>query len=82
MTSQIARKVVQAFRASEDAENLSMKLTEREAEVLDYLAKGYANKEIADKLGLSVPTVRSHLRSIYDKLHVRSRTEAVAKYLK
>jgi len=82
MTSQIARKVVQAFRASEAAENLSMKLTEREAEVLDYLAKGYANKEIADKLGLSLPTVRSHLRSIYDKLHVRSRTEAVAKYLK
>jgi DNA-binding NarL/FixJ family response regulator len=82
MTSQIARKVVQAFRASEDAENLSMKLTEREAEVLDYLAKGYANKEIADKLGLSLPTVRSHLRSVYDKLHVRSRTEAVAKYLK
>jgi len=82
MTSQIARKVVQAFHASEDAENLSMKLTEREAEVLDYLAKGYANKEIADKLGLSLPTVRSHLRSIYDKLHVRSRTEAVAKYLK
>jgi DNA-binding NarL/FixJ family response regulator len=82
MTSQIARKVVQAFRASESAENLSMKLTEREAEVLDYLAKGYANKEIADKLALSLPTVRSHLRSIYDKLHVRSRTEAVVKYLK
>jgi len=82
MNSQIARKVVQAFRASEAAESLSLKLTEREAEVLDYLAKGYANKEIADKLGLSLPTVRSHLRSIYDKLHVRSRTEAVAKYLK
>jgi DNA-binding NarL/FixJ family response regulator len=82
MTSQIARKVVQEFRASEAAENLSSKLTEREAEVLDYLAKGYANKEIADKLGLSLPTVRSHLRSIYDKLHVRSRTEAVAKYFK
>jgi len=82
MTSQIARKVVQAFRASESAENLSMKLTEREAEVLDYLAKGYANKEIAEKLELSLPTVRSHLRSIYDKLHVRSRTEAIVKYLK
>lgn len=82
MTSQIARKVVQAFRASESAENLSMKLTEREAEVLDYLAKGYANKEIADKLSLSLPTVRTHLRSIYDKLHVRSRTEAIVKYLK
>jgi len=82
MTSQIARKVVQTFRASEEAQDLSMKLTEREAEILDSLAKGYANKEIADKLEVSVPTVRSHLRSIYEKLHVHSRTEAVAKYLK
>jgi DNA-binding NarL/FixJ family response regulator len=81
MTSQIARKVVQAFRASSAAESLSMKLTEREAEILDYLVKGYANKEIADKLAVSVPTVRSHLRNIYEKLHVRSRTEAVVKYL-
>jgi DNA-binding NarL/FixJ family response regulator len=82
MTSQIARKVVQTFRASGEAQDLSMKLTEREAEILDYLAKGYANKEIADKLNVTVPTVRSHLRSIYEKLHVHSRTEAVAKYLK
>ncbi len=82
MTSQIARKVVQAFRASSEAENLTMKLTEREAEILDCLAKGYANKEIADRLNVSVPTVRSHLRNIYEKLHVHSRTEAVAKYLK
>lgn len=82
MTSQIARKVVQTFRASDEAQDLSLKLTEREAEILDYLAKGYANKEIADKLQVSVPTVRTHLRSIYEKLHVHSRTEAVAKYLK
>ncbi len=82
MTSQIARKVVQAFRASSAAENLTMKLTGREAEILDCLAKGYANKEIADRLNVSVPTVRSHLRNIYEKLHVHSRTEAVAKYLK
>jgi DNA-binding NarL/FixJ family response regulator len=82
MTSQIARKVVQAFHASDEAKDLSLKLTQREAEILDYLAKGYANKEIADKLSVTVPTVRSHLRSIYDKLHVHSRTEAVAKYLK
>lgn len=82
MTSQIARKVVQAFHASDEAKDLSLKLTQREAEILDYLAKGYANKEIADRLNVTVPTVRSHLRSIYDKLHVHSRTEAVAKYLK
>jgi len=82
MSSQIARKVVQAFHASDEAKDLSLKLTQREAEILDYLAKGYANKEIADKLNVTVPTVRSHLRSIYDKLHVHSRTEAVAKYLK
>lgn len=80
MTSQIARKVVQAFRISSEAENLSMKLTERESEILDFLVKGYANKELAEKLGVSVPTVRSHLRNIYEKLHVHSRTEAVAKY--
>ena len=80
MTSQIARKVVQTFRASSELANLSTQLTDREAEVLDYLAGGYANKEIADKLGLSVPTIRSHLRNIYEKLHVRSRTEAVAKF--
>lgn len=80
MTSQIARKVVQAFRASSELAHLSTRLTDREAEVLDYLAGGYANKEIADKLSLSVPTVRSHLRNIYEKLHVRSRTEAVAKF--
>jgi len=82
MTSQIARKVVQAFRASSESDSLTLKLTEREAEILDCLAKGYANKEIADKLKVMVPTVRTHLRNIYDKLHVRSRTEAVAKYLK
>jgi DNA-binding NarL/FixJ family response regulator len=82
MTSQIARKVVQTFRASAESENLTMKLTEREAEILDHLAKGYANKEIADKLNVMLPTVRTHLRSIYEKLHVHSRTEAVAKYLK
>jgi DNA-binding NarL/FixJ family response regulator len=80
MTSQIARKVVQAFRISSEAENLSMKLTERESEILDFLVKGYANKELAEKLGVGVPTVRSHLRNIYEKLHVHSRTEAVAKY--
>ena len=50
-------------------------------EILSYLAKGYHDKEIADQLFLSIKTVRTHLRNIYQKLHVRSRTEAVLKYL-
>jgi DNA-binding NarL/FixJ family response regulator len=81
MSDQIARKVVQAFRemgkSSKETENLS----DREMEILSYLAKGYHDKEIADKFSLSVKTVRTHLRNIYKKLHVRCRTEAVLKYL-
>jgi DNA-binding NarL/FixJ family response regulator len=80
MTDQIARKVVQTFqqagKSSKETENLS----ERETEILSYLAKGYQDKEIAEKFFLSVQTIRTHLRNIYKKLHVRSRTEAVLKY--
>ncbi len=82
MTSQIARKVVQSFREESRDEASEVRLTEREQEILSMLSKGYANKEIADKLTISVPTVRTHLRHIYEKLHVRSRTEAIVKYLK
>jgi len=82
MTDQIARKVVQAFRqmgsSSKETENLS----DRETEILSYLAKGYQDKEIADTLFLSIKTIRTHLRNIYKKLHVRSRMEAVLMYLK
>jgi DNA-binding NarL/FixJ family response regulator len=82
MSGRIARKMVEHFRnlkhSAPELENLS----KREQEVLELLAKGYRYKEIADALGLGFDTVRSHLRSIYDKLHVHSRTEAVAKYLK
>ncbi len=82
MSDQIARKVVQAFqqmgKSSKETENLS----QREMEILAYLSKGYHDKEIADHFFLSVKTVRTHLRNIYEKLHVRSRTEAVLKYLK
>lgn len=81
MSSQIARKVVQSFRETDPVADPSAKLTEREAEILSHLTKGYANKEIADKMNIGVPTVRSHLRNIYEKLHVRSRTEAAVKYL-
>ncbi|HTI98972.1 MAG TPA: response regulator transcription factor [Dongiaceae bacterium] len=81
MSGRIARMMVEHFRnlkrAAPELENLS----KREAEVLELLAKGYRYKEIADALSVGFDTVRSHLRSIYDKLHVHSRTEAVAKYL-
>jgi DNA-binding NarL/FixJ family response regulator len=87
MSRQIARRVVQFFQKFNelpaDARNASVvvSLTDREKEVLAALAKGYAYKEIADLLKISFETVRTHLRSIYDKLHVHSRTEAVLKYL-
>jgi DNA-binding NarL/FixJ family response regulator len=55
-------------------------LSTREAEVLKFLSRGFSNKEIADKIELSIETVRTYLKSIYKKLHVRSRTEAVLRY--
>ena len=83
MSGEVARKVVESFRKpslahAPDAEPL----TPREEEVLGLLAKGYITKEIADQLTISFDTVRFHLKHIYRKLHVRSRTEALLKYLK
>jgi len=81
MTTHIARKVVQSFQKMESSSPTEA-LTAREQEVLECLAKGFLYKEIADKLGISYETVRTHIRRIYEKLQVRSRTEAVAKFLK
>lgn len=81
MTSHIARKVVQTFRHPPPAERDLPGLTPREQQVLDLLAKGYIYKEIASMLNISYATVHNHIRKIYEKLQVRSRTEAVAKYL-
>lgn len=81
MTGHIARKVVQYFNQRGLAENEIEKLSKREREVLDRLAEGVSYKEIADVLGLSIDTVRMHIKGIYSKLHVHSRGEAVAKYL-
>lgn len=80
MTSQVARRVVESFRSPARADEELQVLTEREREILDHLSRGFSNKEIAEKLFISVPTVRTHLRHIYEKLHVRSRTEAALKF--
>jgi DNA-binding NarL/FixJ family response regulator len=80
MTSNIARKVVQSFRQTSEPVPAAEGLSQREQEVLDFLARGYLYKEIADRLNISVPTVNTYVRRIYEKLHVRSRAQAVAKY--
>jgi DNA-binding NarL/FixJ family response regulator len=84
MSMQIARKVVDYFQhasasATANAAEIQ-KLTPRELEVLTLLAKGCLYKEMSDRLGISMNTIRTHLKRIYEKLHVQSRTEAAAKY--
>jgi DNA-binding NarL/FixJ family response regulator len=82
MTSNIARKVVQSFRQNPGSGSgaAGEGLSPREQEVLDLLARGYLYKEIAERLNISVPTVNTYVRRMYEKLHVRSRAQAVAKY--
>lgn len=80
MTPQIARKVIAHFQQIQKPSPDIEGLTARELEVLMLLAKGYLYKQIADKLQISINTLRFHLRAIYDKLHVHSRTEATVKY--
>ena len=80
MTSEIARRVVESFRRSSKLKP-DVRLTTREEEVLMLLSKGYSNKEIASQLAISVETVGSHLKHIYEKMHVRSRAEAVVSYM-
>jgi DNA-binding NarL/FixJ family response regulator len=81
MSSAIARKVVQHFQKEPPAKNDDHNLTPREKQILELLVKGGLYKEIAWDLGIGVETVRTHLHNIYAKLHVRTRTEAVVKYL-
>lgn len=80
MSPEIARRVVEAFHRPAPKEEDSLKLSPRETELLEHLSEGLGNKEIADRMTLSVETVRTYLKHIYDKLHVRSRTEAALKY--
>src|SRR5260370_13519445 len=82
MTINIAREALQAFQqgapSAPDADGLSP----REQEVLDLVARGYLYKEIADQLNISMPTVKTYVRRMYEKLHVRSRAQAAAKYMR
>lgn len=80
MSSAIARKVVQHFQRG-PVRNKEHNLTPRETQILELLVKGSLYKEIAWDLGIGFETVRSHIDNIYNKLHVRTRTEAVVKYL-
>lgn len=80
MTSDVARKVVQSFRRPAPAEAPGQALSDRERSVLELLAAGHLYKEIADQLGISVTTVNTYIRRIYEKLHVRSRAQAVARF--
>ena len=79
MSSQIARRVVEEFQKPVAAEDPTQKLGKREMEVLQFLAQGLLYKEIAERLGMGMGTVRAHIHHIYEKLHVRSRTEALLK---
>src|SRR5580658_3203420 len=80
MTSIIARKVTQAFAKPRPGLPADVKLSAREQEVLDFLARGFSFKEVADKLEIRMPSVKTYVRRMYEKLHVCSRTQAVAKY--
>jgi DNA-binding NarL/FixJ family response regulator len=80
MTSNIARRVVQAFHREDATVPESAKLSQREREVLELLARGFLYKEIMDSLNISRGTLNTYVRRIYEKLHVRSRSQAVAKF--
>jgi len=82
MTAHLARKVVQSFLKTGASPQPAENLSQREQEVLDCLSHGFLYKEIAEKLGISYETVHTYVRRIYEKLQVRTRTEAVAKFLR
>ncbi|MDB6017464.1 MAG: two component transcriptional regulator, LuxR family [Pedosphaera sp.] len=81
MSSQIACRVVESFYENSRVSPVEEKLSQREEEILEELSKGYTTKEIASHFSISANTVHTHLKHIYEKLHVHSRTEAVLKFL-
>jgi DNA-binding NarL/FixJ family response regulator len=82
MSSEVAKRVLAYFHSQRRAEKIAATLSERETEVLNALTQGLTDKAISEKLFISLPTVRFHLKNIYAKLHVNSRSEAVIKALK
>ena len=80
MSCNIARKIVQSYQQFSLSPAEPHSLSPREREVLELLARGYLYKEIAESLHIALPTVNSHIRRIYEKLHVRSRSQAIAKF--
>jgi DNA-binding NarL/FixJ family response regulator len=82
VTPQVARRLVRFFSKPEAIASPVSRLTVGEKEFLEQLANGYAYKEIAGRMNISIDTVRSYVRTVYEKLHVHSRTEAVVKYLR
>ncbi len=80
MSSQIARRVVELFHKPPPSRDATAELTPRERELLELLVRGYRYREIAEQLFISLDTVRTHIRHIYEKLQVRSRAEAAARY--
>jgi DNA-binding NarL/FixJ family response regulator len=80
MTSGIARRVVQFFRHRAKGSDELRSLSQRETEVLGLIARGLSTKEIGDRLSLTVETIRTYVKNVYQKMHVHSRAEAVAKY--
>ena len=81
MSSEIARRVVDSFHRKVRKTDKSAGLSAREEEILVLLSKGHSNKAIAAELGLSIETIYTHLKRVYEKMHVHSRTEAVIRYL-
>lgn len=82
MTPEIARKVVTLFQKTARAERLDEDLTPHEVRLLKLLAEGYSYQDAADQFGVSINTLRNHIRSIYEKLHVHSKSAAVSKALR
>ncbi len=81
MSSHVARRVVNAFHDAPPSGATSLLIAHREQDILRLLAKGHRSKEIADELAIGIGTVNTHVRHIYEKLHVRSRAEAVARFV-
>lgn len=82
MSSEVARRLVESFHRRPAPAATAEALTPRENEILELLSEGLLYKEIGDRLAIKLDTVGTHVKSIYRKLHVRSRTEAVMKYLR